>query len=236
MARHDLIHVRYDENGAAVALGLEVWTGTHFDGYAEAGLSGMAATARIGILVTTSDGRHWMRIGSRSPSSQKPLYAISEMLTVSNTGAPGDTTPPEPAVMTWETEPTASSATAITMTAAEATDASGVQYRFVETSGHPGGTSSEWQDSRTYEDDGLDPETTYTYTVQARDKSGNDNTNTASAPASETTPTLPTGPGGAVIYEGFDYDTGVSGRQQWRDRIHRQLEHQELGPSVVRPA
>ena len=99
----------------------------------------------------------------------------------------GDFTPPTPATMSWANPPTATSQIAITMTATAASDANGVQYRFLETSGNPGGTSSNWQDSPVYIDTDLIPNTQYTYTVQARDKSVNNNTNTASSPTSATT-------------------------------------------------
>ncbi len=101
-----------------------------------------------------------------------------------------DTTKPEPNQMTWATPPyaTPSSTTSITMVATTATDISGVEYYFLETSGHNGGTSSGWQDSPTYVDTGLDPCTTYTYEVKARDKSSNHNeTAYSTPPASATT-------------------------------------------------
>jgi autotransporter-associated beta strand protein len=103
------------------------------------------------------------------------------------TDTSGDFTPPTPAKMSFASPPAASSTTAITMIATTATDANGVQYFFDETSGRPGGTDSEWQDSPVYTDTGLDPDTEYTYTVQARDKSVNNITNTVSDPASATT-------------------------------------------------
>jgi autotransporter-associated beta strand protein len=99
----------------------------------------------------------------------------------------GDFTSPEPSTMSFATPPAAISQSAITMTATTATDVNGVQYQFIETSGNPGGASSNWQDSPTYTNTGLSPNTEYTYTVQARDKSVNNNTNTASSPASATT-------------------------------------------------
>lgn len=99
----------------------------------------------------------------------------------------GDFTAPTPATMSFASVPAATSTSSITMTATTATDANSVQYRFLETSGNPGGTSSAWQDNATYTDTGLNPNTQYTYTVQARDKSVNNNTNTTSSPASATT-------------------------------------------------
>jgi autotransporter-associated beta strand protein len=103
------------------------------------------------------------------------------------TDTSGDLTPPTPATMSFVTPPAASSTTAITMTATTAMDANGVQYFFDETSGNPGGSASGWQDSPVYTDTGLNPDTEYTYTVQARDKSVNNNPNTVSDPASATT-------------------------------------------------
>jgi len=88
-------------------------------------------------------------------------------------GAVVDTTPPEPDPMTWETLPTATGPTSITMTATTASDGSGVEYFFECTAG--GGHNSLWQDSATYEDTGLMPSTSYTYKVKARDKSPNQN-------------------------------------------------------------
>jgi len=123
-----------------------------------------------------------------------------------------DNTPPTPSQMTFASAPVAISTTEISMVAATASDPSGVEYHFTETSGNPGGESSGWQDSPNYVDNGLSPNTLYSYTVTARDKSSAGNENTASAVAVATTPNLPSGPGGALLYEAFDYDTGnVSG-------------------------
>ncbi|PQJ27621.1 hypothetical protein [Rubritalea profundi] len=60
------------------------------------------------------------------------------------------------------------------MTATTRSDPSlSVEYSFSETSGNSGGTSSGWQVSATYTDDGLTLDTTYSYTVTMRDSSGN---------------------------------------------------------------
>ena len=98
-----------------------------------------------------------------------------------------DTTPPNPDPMTWTTQPCATGPTSIRMVATTASDASGVEYYFDETSGYAGGTDSGWQDSPTYEDTGLQPDTTYTYKVKARDKSSNQNPTEWAAPKSATT-------------------------------------------------
>jgi hypothetical protein len=118
-----------------------------------------------------------------------------------------DNTPPSPNPMTWAVEPAAISGTEITMTATTATDPSGVEYHFTCTAG--GGNDSDWQDSPTYTDTGLVPSTAYSYTVKARDKSSNRNETAASSPpASATTNDSPSGPGGALVYEPFDYPAG----------------------------
>lgn len=84
-----------------------------------------------------------------------------------------DFDPPQPDPMTWGSDPTVTS-DSVTLTATLATDPSGVEYYFTCTAGD--GHDSGWQDSPTYTDTGLVPETQYTYTVTARDTSGNDNT------------------------------------------------------------
>jgi hypothetical protein len=101
-----------------------------------------------------------------------------------------DTSPPAPNPMGWALYPSAVATTAITMTAVTASDSSGVEYFFDETSGNPGGTSSGWQDSPTYVDTGLNPGTTYTYTVKARDKTPARYQTGASVPASAATNTV----------------------------------------------
>lgn len=100
------------------------------------------------------------------------------------TGEP-DTTPPTPDPMTFATAPYATGSTTISMTATTASDTSGVEYYFECTAG--GGNDSGWQDSMTYEDSGLLPDTLYTYRVKARDKSPNQNETAYSGTASATT-------------------------------------------------
>ncbi len=97
----------------------------------------------------------------------------------------GDTTAPSPDPMTWATEPNATGTSSISMTATTATDESGVEYYFECTAGD--GNNSGWQDSSTYEDTGLDANTTYSYKVKARDKSSNQNETAYSTVKSATT-------------------------------------------------
>ena len=88
----------------------------------------------------------------------------------------GDTTPPTPDPMTWTTVPYSTGISSGQMLATTATDSSGVEYFFDETSGNDGGSDSGWQDSSEYTDEGLQAGATYIYQVRARDKSPNQNT------------------------------------------------------------
>ena len=121
-----------------------------------------------------------------NPTLSVDNFAISGNLLSS---AP-DNNAPTPNPMSWASVPTAVNSSSITMTATTASDPSGVEYYFDETSGNPGGTDSGWQDSPSYTDTGLNPSTQYTYAVTARDKAVAMNTTVASAPTSATTPTL----------------------------------------------
>ncbi|MHC4743276.1 MAG: hypothetical protein ACYS8Z_15280, partial [Planctomycetota bacterium] len=106
-------------------------------------------------------------------------------LYIHSDAGPPDTTPPTPDPMTFATAPYATGSTSIAMVATTASDPSGVEYYFTCTAG--GGNDSGWQDSASYEDTALLPDTQYTYTVTARDKSANQNTTAASGPVSATT-------------------------------------------------
>ena len=106
-------------------------------------------------------------------------------------GGPPDTDPPTPDPMTWASVPTADDHDSISMTATTATDPSGVSYYFDEITGNPGGSDSGWQPGTSYNDDGLNPETQYTYTVTARDNSINHNETAASTAESATTEAQP---------------------------------------------
>jgi hypothetical protein len=119
-----------------------------------------------------------------------------------------DNTPPNPDPMTWASVPAAVDFQAITMTATTATDAEGnsVEYFFANTTVSDFSHDSGWQSSPTYIDSGLEPNTTYTYTVYARDNSPDGyNSTGVSDPASATTAALVVVPG--IIYsETFDGD------------------------------
>lgn len=118
-----------------------------------------------------------------NPTLSVDNFAISGNLISS---AP-DNAAPTPNPMSWASVPTAVNSSSITMTATTASDPSGVEYYFTETSGNPGGSDSGWQDSASYTDSGLTANTTYTYTVTARDKAVAMNTTVVSASASATT-------------------------------------------------
>jgi hypothetical protein len=109
-------------------------------------------------------------------------------------GADGaDLTPPTPDPMTWLTEPYATGANSVAMTASTATDTSGVEYYFEAMTF--GGNDSGWQLSPEYEDTGLEPETVYSYRVKARDGSALQNETDWSVPLSATTAEDGGGPG-----------------------------------------
>jgi hypothetical protein len=103
------------------------------------------------------------------------IYIDDMYVTSVHGGGAPDTTPPSPNPMTWATVPYATGSTSIAMVATTATDTSGVEYYFDETSGNPGGTDSGWQSGTSYTDTGLSPSTQYCYRVQARDLSPNQN-------------------------------------------------------------
>ena len=104
---------------------------------------------------------------------------------------------PDPAG--FSVPPVAGSARAISMTAiAGLSDEGPVEYLFTETSGNPGGSSSGWQSSPFYTDIGLQPSTTYSYTVTLR---AGTYTGRASAPVSGAT--LPSGLPGTITFDNF---------------------------------
>jgi len=146
-----------------------------------------------------------MQARDKSPNLNTTGWSTSQSATT-QTG--GDTTPPTPNPMTWATVPYATGSTSIAMVATTATDASGVEYYFDETSGNPGGSDSAWQDSTSYTDTGLSPSTQYTYRVQARDKSVNQNATGWSTSQSATTQS---GGGPSIFFDGFESGNFTAG-------------------------
>jgi len=147
------------------------------DGGNDSGWQDSTTYTDTGLSELTS---YTYRVKARDKSSNQNEtgYSLEESATTL------DGTAPSPDPMTWSSVPNATSETAIAMTATTATDASGVEYYFDATDG---GNDSGWQDSASYTDTGLDPDTTYTYKVQARDKSDNQNATSWSTTAQATT-------------------------------------------------
>ena len=114
------------------------------------------------------------RVRARDKSINKNMtrFSSSESVLVVSSF---DMTAPQPDPMDWIVMPYAIGSTSVTMRAATAIDTNGVEYLFEELSGNPGGTSSGWQNSTEYTDNGLLPSTTYVYRVSARDKSSSQN-------------------------------------------------------------
>jgi len=102
---------------------------------------------------------------------------------------------PTPNPMTWMVEPYAIGAGSISMSATQATHASGVEYLFdcITAGGH----DSVWQTSPSYTDSNLQPAIEYTYRVKARDMSQQNETawsvpkSAVTEPASDITPPSP---------------------------------------------
>jgi len=126
-----------------------------------------------------------------------------------------DTSPPTPNPMTWQDEPHVLNATAISMTATTASDPSGVEYYFDETTGN--GHDSGWQDSPTYTDSGLSPGVEYCYRVKARDRSTNYNETGWSSTVCVVTPQTDTTP--PALVQDFQASDGEGGQSTltWTD-------------------
>ncbi len=151
---------------------------------------------------TSITGR--MELWSQKMSSNTGIFFVDNA-SVTDVATPPDTTAPSPDPMTFSDAPQTVGATAVWMTASEATDPSGVQYYFTCTSG--GGHDSGWQLERTYMDTGLAPETTYTYTVKARDLSVNQNETASSSPPASVTTDAPN----ASLVNG-NFENGTTGQ------------------------
>jgi hypothetical protein len=133
--------------------------------------------------------------------------------------------------MTFATNPSAASDTSITMTATTASDASGVEYYFHETTGHAGASDSGWQDSVTYTDTGLSPNTLYTYQVKARDKSVNHNETAYSTTQSATTYQI-VYPGSYVVSVGT-YGSGTINDVQVDDTTYLVINSTTVSPRTA---
>ena len=86
-----------------------------------------------------------------------------------------DEQPPTPNPPEWAIAPVLVTASAAVMHAKEGNDPlGGVEYRFEETTGSPGGTSSGWQKSPVFRDEGLRPGSRYAWRFKMRDVHGNE--------------------------------------------------------------
>ncbi len=122
-----------------------------------------------------------------------------------------DSTPPTPDPATFSTKPFATSETAIRMFATSGTDVNGpVMYYFTCTVG--GGNDSGWQPSDVYTDNGLLPNTSYTYTVKTKDTIGNETTESGAETATTFTDSTPPTPNPATfaIPPAADSETEIS--------------------------
>ena len=135
------------------------------------------------VCASGADSNATFRVRFRVNASGATEYAWVDNVEI--TASPYDTTAPTPNPMTWFLEPEANSLTTIEMTATTATDTSGVEYFFHNTTitGHDSG----WQAGTTWTDTNLSPNTLYTYQVKARDQSSSHNETAYSTAASETT-------------------------------------------------
>jgi hypothetical protein len=102
---------------------------------------------------------------------------INGIIAIYGVAPPPDNTPPSPDPMTWATVPAPATVASISMVATTATDATSppVQYFFHFVTGGPGGSDSAWQAGTSYTDNGLTPNTSYSYQVKARDSASTPN-------------------------------------------------------------
>jgi len=169
------VYVSYTFDGTQVRLyaGTQQWGGNgdiYIDDDYQTTVSFYSPTSIGDVMLyesgTLSSGSHTIRVEEGGEIYIDAFEHFSDV---------DDTDPPSPDPMTWTFVPNADSDTQISMTATTATDPSGVEYYFAETSGNPGASDSGWQDSRGHTDTGLDAATQYCYEIQARDKSANQN-------------------------------------------------------------
>jgi hypothetical protein len=111
------------------------------------------------------DTTYAYRVTCRDTSANNNITMLSDSFAATTLAIDSDAPSPNPA----EVDNVSSTYNTVTLTAVEAVDASLVEYNFI--AGMGGGSSSGWQSSPVYTDDGLLPGTAYDYTVQTRDLS-----------------------------------------------------------------
>jgi autotransporter-associated beta strand protein len=166
----------------------------------------LAASALTSASLTSGSSLETEAINLPAADGAVTRIELLSTPNVEDVGLPANPTvfytwaPLMPARGTFDLPPTAHGSSAVTMAAVPGEVEFGftggtVEYLFTETSGNPGGTSSGWQSSRSYTDTGLQPNTTYTYTVSMRAGSLS---SPASVASSATTPPL-AAPGAITI-------------------------------------
>ncbi|MFC1695157.1 hypothetical protein ACFL1C_03370 [Pseudomonadota bacterium] len=171
---------RLDKRGASLDIELSVFdAGLNLVDFSE---PGDETNATVNFPV--SAGRYFIQVdgvGNNTNSNYSDyaslgMYFLEGHVDASVVGPEADSTPPTPGTMTWQSAPTATGESSITMTSVEATDESGfVEYLFTCVAGGNGCLDSNWQVDRTHTASGLDPDTYYEYKVKARDGAGNEN-------------------------------------------------------------
>ena len=141
---------------------------------------------QTGLAYSTSyDYRYKAR--DLSPNLNETAWSPTESVTT----PAEDLSPPTPEPLTWATTPMSLDYGVVTMTVNPASDPSGVEYYFENTTA---GTNSGWQDGTTWVDGPLDNGVTYNFRARARDKAPTQNTQTTwSSVESETTWSAPAG-------------------------------------------
>lgn len=126
-------------------------------------------------------------VASMSHFSSSGVYSSGSLSDHDGVWAALDLAAPTPDAATWASAPSEAGTTSITMAATVASDPSGVEYYFSNTSIPNESHDSGWQLDPTFTDTGLSPATNYAYTVTTRDRSANTNESMPSAALSATT-------------------------------------------------
>lgn len=176
-------------------LNIEIYAsnGTTLLAGAYANAPGASATV-TDVELPGSPGDYYIRISKADSGVTSQLYRID--LAVITVGA--DISPPQPNPSAFEVPPTPISTNTITMTAAEASDATTpILYQFnFFSGGSGGGPSSLFQEDRTWSDTGLLPNRYYTYRLRTRDSAPHPGPNTGDYSENYTTATFIDTPAG----------------------------------------
>lgn len=171
----------------------EWWTDTNgtSDSAGEVSFNGFHGTYNVTLTNGGSPEVHNVTLSAGSGT---------EVLTVVlGNGTPADQAAPTPDPLTWSVEPTPLDENAVTMTAATASDASGVEYYFSNLTdpSHDSG----WLDTPFFTDTGLSTGVQYTYAVKTRDKAVVPNEGSWSAQRSAAT----SADDNVLVNSGFEY-------------------------------